>query len=65
MEKNIKDLTKIFEKSSALDQKNTLLKEKYNNDIKFVRLHKRLEEQNFFNHSESNLYKILLSSKKV
>ncbi|MEM5872001.1 MAG: type I restriction endonuclease subunit R, partial [Candidatus Aenigmatarchaeota archaeon] len=60
----IAELEDIFKKASALNLKDQMLAKKYENDEKFVRIHKRINEQNknIFN-SELKLNEVLLSIK--
>lgn len=60
----IAELEDIFKKASALNLKDQMLAKKYENDEKFVRIHKRINEQNknIFN-SELKLNEFLLSIK--
>lgn len=45
MKANISYLKSIYDKITELNRKNNLLKAKYNNDIKYARLHKRISER--------------------
>ena len=42
---NIIKIKELYARSEALNRKNELLKQKYNSDEKFARLHKRIKEQ--------------------
>lgn len=42
---NIIKIKELYARSEALNRKNELLKQKYNSDEKFTRLHKRIKEQ--------------------
>lgn len=64
MNKNITELTKIYEHSIELDRKNNLLKAKYENDEKYVRLHKRLMETGSLTNNQNKLFKALHNLKK-
>lgn len=46
MDEAINDLKKIYEQANALNNKDAMLAAKYENDIKFARIHKRIKEQN-------------------
>ncbi len=59
MESNIKALNDIYNQAKELERKNQLLKAKYNNDEKYVRLHKRLLEKSSLTESESKLFEAL------
>ena len=63
MKKNIGALTLIYEKVKELNRQNNLLKDKYNNDPKYARIHKRLVEQGTFSKSESQIVEALQSLK--
>ncbi len=63
MERNIKELEKIYNKAKELERKNQLLKAKYDNDAKYARLHKRLMEKDPLTDSESKLFEALKSLK--
>jgi len=64
MERNIKELEKIYSEAKELERKNQLLKAKYDNDAKYARLHKRLMEKDPLTDSESKLFEALQSLKK-
>ncbi len=55
MESNIKALNEMYSKAKKLEQKNQLLRAKYDNDEKYARLHKRLMEKDPLTDSESKL----------
>jgi type I restriction enzyme R subunit len=59
MEDNIEALNKIDLKAKELERTNQLLKAKYDNDEKYVRLHKRLIEKDPLTESESKLFDAL------
>ena len=59
MENNIEALNKINAKAKELERMNQLLKAKYDNDEKYVRLHKRLMEKDPLTESESKLFDAL------
>ncbi len=63
MDKNIKELNKIYNASRELERNNQLLKAKYNNDEKYARLHKRLMEKDPLTDNESKLFEVLSSLK--
>ena len=64
MKRNIGSLTKIYEKIKELNRQNNLLKEKYNNDPKYVRIHKRLVEKGTITKKESKIYEALQAVKQ-
>lgn len=64
MERNIRELEKIYTAARELERKNQLLKAKYDNDEKYARLHKRLMEKDPLTDSESKLFEALQSLKK-
>ena len=55
---------KIFQKSNELNRTNKLLRSKYENDEKYLRLHKRLMEKNLLSNDEQKLYRILCGIKR-
>jgi type I restriction enzyme R subunit len=55
MRKNIGALTKIYEKVKELNRQNNLLKDKYNSDPKYARIHKRLVEKGTISEKESKI----------
>jgi type I restriction enzyme R subunit len=63
MKQNIVTLTKIYEKIKELNRQNNLLKDKYNNDPKYARIHKRLVEKGEFTKQESQIYDALINLK--
>jgi len=63
MRKNIGALTKIYEKIKELNRQNNLLKDKYNSDPKYARIHKRLVEEGSVSKKESQIYEALKSVK--
>ena len=64
MKQNIGALTKIYAKIKELNRQNNLLKDKYNNDPKYARIHKRLVEQKAVSKKESEIFKALKSVKQ-
>ncbi|MFN8314751.1 MAG: DEAD/DEAH box helicase family protein [Cyclobacteriaceae bacterium] len=46
MDEAIRDLKKIYEQANALNNKDSMLAAKYENDTKYARIHKRIKEQN-------------------
>lgn len=56
---------KIYDKAKELNRKNELLKVKYENDKKYARIHKRLQDKNQLNAKEIKLYNALIQVKKV
>jgi len=64
MRDNIEALDAIYNKAKELERKNKLLKEKYENDEKYTRLHKRLMEKDPLTERESKLFEALQSLKK-
>lgn len=63
MKKNIGALTKIYEKVKELNRQNNLLKDKYNSDPKYARIHKRLVEKRNISDKESQIFEALKSVK--
>ena len=64
MKKNIGSLQQIFDKVTELNRKNNLLKAKYENDVKYVRMHKRILERGNISKRESEICETLLDIKK-
>ena len=60
---NIGYLNEIYAKIRELNRKNNLLRDKYNGDSKFVRVHKRLLERGGLTQTERNLHSALISVK--
>jgi type I restriction enzyme R subunit len=63
MKQNIGYLNEIYAKIRELNRKNNLLRDKYNGDSKFVRVHKRLLERGGLTQTERNLHSALFSVK--
>ena len=64
MKQNIGALTKIYEKIKELNRQNNLLKDKYNSDPKYARIHKRLVEKGTLSQKESVIFEVLKSVKQ-
>lgn len=64
MEENIQLLNSIYARAKELERNNQLLKAKYENDAKYMRLHKRLMEKDPLTDSEVKLFEALQSLKK-
>ncbi|MBN8786206.1 MAG: type I restriction endonuclease subunit R [Terrimonas sp.] len=64
MKDNIILLKAIYDKVKELNRKNDLLKAKYENDEKYVRIHKRLLEKESLSVKEIQLYEALQSIKQ-
>lgn len=63
MVENLPLLRKIYDEAKELNRKNALLKSKYNNDEKYVRIHKRLTEKGKLNAKEIQLHRALMQVK--
>ncbi len=63
MKANIGALRLIYDKVTELNRKNNLLKAKYENDVKFARVHKRIVEKGNINQRESEIHQILTDIK--
>ena len=59
MNANIVTLRKIHEKVKELNRLNNRLREKYDNDKKFVRIHKRLKENGIFSNQQRVIFDAL------
>lgn len=55
MKENIEQLKNIYTKITELNRRNNLLKTKYNNDVKFARIHKRIRENKSINLLEGKI----------
>lgn len=64
MKSNIGSLQQIYDKITELNRKNNLLKTKYQNDVKYARIHKRVVENGGISSRESELCETLLDIKK-
>lgn len=64
MKENIVELGKIYDKITELNRKNNLLRDKYQGDVKYVRVHKRINERGGITQRESELYDILTDIKE-
>jgi type I restriction enzyme R subunit len=63
MKHNIGALSNIYEKIKELNRQNNLLKDKYNSDTKYARIHKRLVEKGDISKKESEIFAALQSVK--
>jgi len=63
MRLNIGALTAIYEKILELNRQNNLLKDKYNSDPKYARIHKRLVENGTISKKESEIFAALIAVK--
>ncbi|MFM5927689.1 MAG: UvrB domain 3-containing protein, partial [Dolichospermum sp.] len=59
MNQNISSLNRIYEQIKELNRQNNLLKAKYGQDVKYVRIHKRLLESKKFAVTERKIYEAL------
>jgi type I restriction enzyme R subunit len=64
MKANIGVLRLIYDKVTELNRKNNLLKAKYENDVKFARVHKRVVERGNITQRESEIHEILTDIKQ-
>ncbi len=63
MRQNIGALTLIYERIKELNRQNNLLKNKYSNDPKYARIHKRLVEKETISKKESLIFEALKNVK--
>ena len=63
MKANIESLRKIHERIKELNRENNLLRDKYQNDKKYARIHKRLTENGKITQRELQLFNALQSVK--
>lgn len=64
MVENMQLLQKIYDQAKELNRKNALLKAKYENDEKYTRIHKRLNEKGTLNAKEMQLHNALMQVKQ-
>lgn len=64
MQANIVQLTDIYNRVSELNRKNNLLKAKYANDAKYVRVHKRILEKKLISNLEGDISSALNTIKR-
>lgn len=65
MQEHIVILDKIYNKVKEINRKNALLKEKYKNDERYVRIHKELKSNQLKNEKESQIHEALLATKET
>ena len=63
MNANIGSLNKIYDKIKELNRQNNLLRDKYDNDMKYVRIHKRILEGKKLSLNERKICEALLGIK--
>lgn len=63
MKQNIAALQTLSAKANELNRKNNLLKAKYENDVKYARIHKRILEKGTVSKRESEIAEVLLDIK--
>ena len=63
MNANIGSLNKIYDKIKELNRQNNLLRDKYDNDVKYVRIHKRILEGKRLSLNERKICEALLGIK--
>lgn len=64
MRENIASLEQIYEKIKELNRKNELLREKYDYDPKYARIHKRVVENKVISNSETEVFNTLMEIKQ-
>lgn len=64
MRNNIGSLQQIHDKVNELNRKNNLLKAKYENDVKYARMHKRILEKGNISTRESEICETLMGIKQ-
>jgi type I restriction enzyme R subunit len=64
MVENMHLLRKIYDQAKELNRKNDLLRAKYKNDAKYVRIHKRLTEKQTLSAKEIQLHRALMQVKQ-
>jgi type I restriction enzyme R subunit len=65
MKSNIASLQQIYDKVADLNRRNNRLRDKYRNDVKYVRVHKRLIERGTVIKRESQIYDRLTGIKTI
>jgi type I restriction enzyme R subunit len=65
IKRNIGSLNKILEKVRELNQKNNRLKDKYEKDDKYARIHKRLSQRGDISKKESQILEALMHIKEL
>ena len=65
MQEHIKILDKIYNEVKEINRQNALLKEKYKNDERYVRIHKELKSNQLKNEKESQIHEALLATKET
>ena len=63
MNENISSLKKIHEKIKELNRQNKLLQDKYENDEKYARIHKRILEKGTISKKQSQIHEALVNVK--
>lgn len=64
MNDNIETINKIYAKIKDLNRKNSLLRDKYQNDKKYARIHKRILENKELSFKESMIFEALMGIKE-
>lgn len=64
MTHNIGYLNRIYDKIKELNRQNNLLKEKYQNDKKYARIHKRIIERGDISNTERAIFEALSNVKQ-
>lgn len=65
MTANIGALSAIHEKVKELNRRNNLLRAKYRGDVKYTRIHKRLQERDVMTQTERRLFEALIGVKEL
>lgn len=65
MEENIEALNEIYEVAKQMERQNKLIMAKYDNDAKYMRVHKRLSEKDPITEKDSKLIEALQDLKKA
>ena len=65
MQEHIAILDKIYNEVKEINRKNALLKEKYKNDERYVRIHKGLKNNQLKNEKENQIHEALLQTKET
>jgi type I restriction enzyme R subunit len=63
MNENIKILSQIYKRAKELNRQNNLLREKYDDDYKYVCVHKRIQELDQLKLKDRQLHQVLMAMK--
>lgn len=61
---NMRLLERIYDEARALNRRNEMMSDKYKRDQKYMRIHKRIQEDRTLNLTELQLYNALMAVKE-